>query len=523
MRRVETEVLVIGGGATGTGVLRDLAMRGFKALLVEQRDLTHGTSGRYHGLLHSGARYAVRDTATAAECIQENRILRRIMPHCIEDTGGFFVVTPSDDIAFAEQFVAACRRADIPIADVPIAQMLREEPLLNPGILRCFRVPDGSADSFAAAEANVASAREYGAQVYTYHPVERLRLDLGRVGGAICHDLIRDEEVVISADAVVNAAGAWSGQIAALAGVRVPVRCGKGTMVAVNHRVLHTVVNRCRPASDGDIIVPAHTVVVIGTTDVPVDSPDRYTIEPWEVRLMLDEGAQSVPGLASMRILRAWAGVRPLYKSGPADGNRDVSRGHALLDHSTRDGVGGLVTIVGGKWTTYRLMAQDAVDRVCQLLGTARACRTHLEPLPGHGGANKVAGHYLGTPLRRVEAAGGAGEIVCECELATRTDVEHAVATGTAATIDDIRRDVRLGMGPCQGGFCGYRAAGLVHALRRPHGAGCRRLLTDFLRARWRGLQPVLAGDQLRQARLNEMIYAGVLSADGTPADGDGM
>src|SRR5665811_850395 len=96
MRRLETEVLVIGGGATGTGVLRDLAMRGFDAALVEQRDLTHGTTGRYHGLLHSGGRYVVKDPDAARECIEENRVLRRIAPASIEDTGGYFVATPDD-------------------------------------------------------------------------------------------------------------------------------------------------------------------------------------------------------------------------------------------------------------------------------------------------------------------------------------------------------------------------------------------------------------------------------------------
>ncbi|HIP73421.1 MAG TPA: FAD-dependent oxidoreductase, partial [Anaerolineae bacterium] len=91
MRTIQTEVLVIGGGATGTGVLADLALRGFKAVLVEKRDLTHGTTGRYHGLLHSGGRYVVKDPKAATECIEENVILRRIMPHCIGNTGGFFV------------------------------------------------------------------------------------------------------------------------------------------------------------------------------------------------------------------------------------------------------------------------------------------------------------------------------------------------------------------------------------------------------------------------------------------------
>jgi glycerol-3-phosphate dehydrogenase len=136
MKYIQTEVLVIGGGATGTGVLRDLAMRGFKCVLVERRDLTHGTTGRYHGLLHSGGRYVVKDPQAARECIEENRILRRIMPDCIEDTGGFFVLTPWDDPSYAPRFVAGCQAVGIPIEEVSIGQMLREEPLLKPLLSR---------------------------------------------------------------------------------------------------------------------------------------------------------------------------------------------------------------------------------------------------------------------------------------------------------------------------------------------------------------------------------------------------
>ena len=144
MQKIQTEILVIGGGATGTGILRDLALRGFQAILVEKRDFTHGTTGRFHGLLHSGGRYAVKDPEAAHECIEENRILRKIMPHCIEDTGGYFVQAPGDDPSYAAQFVAGCHTAGIPVEEVPVRQMLAREPHLNPEITRCFRVPDGA-------------------------------------------------------------------------------------------------------------------------------------------------------------------------------------------------------------------------------------------------------------------------------------------------------------------------------------------------------------------------------------------
>ncbi len=519
MRKIETEVLVIGGGATGAGVLRDLSMRGFKAVLVEKGDMTHGTTGRYHGLLHSGGRYVVKDPEAAKECIEENRILRRIMPNCIEDTGGFFVVTPFDDPSYAPLFVEGCKQAGIPVEDVPIDQMLRQEPMLNPGITHCYRVPDGSADSFLATDFNAASARQHGAQVLTYHKVVNL-LTSGTpetglaVTGALVHDLLNDEDVEISADMVVNASGAWAGQVAGMVGIPVQIVPGKGTMVAVNHRILNTVVNRCKKPSDGDIIVPAHTVAVIGTTDVAVTDPDHYAIEPWEVELMLTEGEKLVPGFRELRILRAWAGVRPLYQESKVTSNRELSRAFVLLDHQERDGVSGLVTITSGKWTTYRKMAEVTVDLVCKRLGVQRPCTTQDEPLPG---AYEHEYHYLGERLNTVEREQSYGSLVCECELATLEDVEKVIQDGNPKTIDDVRRDARVGMGPCQGGFCTYRVAGMLHTLRSPDVKNTDVALREFLQERWKGLLPILWGQQLRQERLDELIYRSVLNADHLP------
>lgn len=513
---ITTEALVIGGGATGTGVARDLAMRGFKTALVEKRDFTHGTTGRYHGLLHSGGRYAVKDPLAARECIQENRILRRIMPHCIEDTGGFFVLTPWDDSNYTPQFLQGCLIAGIPVEEIPISLMLKEEPLLNPQISRCFRVPDGAADSFLGAHANVASAREYGASIFNYHQVTRLISENNRVRGAHCRDLIKNEDVIFHADIVINASGAWAGKITETIGIPVKILPGKGVMIAVNHRIVNTIVNRCHPPSDGDILVPAHTVAVIGTTDVRVDDPEDFAIEPWEIRLMLEEGEKLLPGFKRMRMLRAWAGVRPLYQeeNNAASANRDVTRAFVLLDHEERDGIAGLVTITSGKWTTYRKMAEVTVDLVCQKLKSPRACRTHLEPLPDH---QTKKYHSLGARLGLIEKSRSYGQLVCECELATYEDVKNAILSGAANTLDDIRRDVRLGMGPCQAGFCSLRAIGILHKLRQIPVEQANASLRDFLQERWKGVLPILWGQQLRQERLNELIYRSLLSADHLP------
>lgn len=522
MRTVQTEVLVIGGGATGSGVLADLALRGFKSILVEKRDLTHGTTGRYHGLLHSGGRYAVKDPKAATECIEENMILRKIMPHALEDTGGFFVVTPWDDPVFGDRFMQGCQDTGVPCEEISVAQMLKEEPHLNPRISRCFRVPDATADSFLATQSVAELARLNGAQIFTYHQVQRLLRQKDKIVGAVCYDLVKDEEVAIYADLVVNAAGAWAGKVAATVDLEVNVRAGKGTMLACNHRIVNTVVNRCKMPADGDILVPIQTVAVIGTTDEGVPDPEHFAIEPWEVRLMLEEGDKLVPGFKEMRMLRAWAGVRPLYQETKVADTRDVTRAYTLLDHESRDGVTGFITITGGKWTTYRQMAEVTVNRVCEKLGGPRPCRTQQEVLPDPFSPqqrDQRGFHYLGARLARAEEHKGYGELVCECEMATRADVEKAITEGHAKTVDDVRRDVRLGMGPCQGGFCSYRVTGILHTLRPAPVTESNVALRDFLQERWKGVMPVLWGAQLKQERLDELIYLSLLNADHLPGE----
>ncbi|MCB0203075.1 MAG: anaerobic glycerol-3-phosphate dehydrogenase subunit A, partial [Anaerolineae bacterium] len=194
---------------------------------------------------------------------------------------------------------------------------------------------------------------------------------------------------------------------------------------------------RCKMPADGDILVPVHTVAIIGTTDERVTDPELLPIEPWEVQLMLDEGDKLVPGMSKARILRAWAGVRPLYQEGYAGDSRDATRALALLDHQQRDGVSGFLTITGGKWTTFRLMAQTTMDKACAQLGVERACRTADTPVPG----TEQGYYWLGHRLHEVEEHHLQGDLVCECELVTRRMLEHAARSNPTVTLDDLRRD----------------------------------------------------------------------------------
>jgi glycerol-3-phosphate dehydrogenase len=515
------DVLVIGGGATGAGVLRDAAMRGFDAMLVERSDLGEGTTGRYHGLLHSGARYAVKDPISAEECIAENGVLRRIGGECIEDTGGMFVTTPWDDPAYADRFVAGCVATGVPCEEIPVSEALRREPRLNPRISRAFLVPDAAIDAWKTIWGCIRSAQEYGATALPYHAVAGILRKGDRVAGAVCRNELTGEEVTVGARFTISATGAWAGRIADLAGCPgVTVVPGKGIMVATNHRLVQAVINRCELPGDGDILVPIRTVSVIGTTDVAVEDPDELEITRDEVEEMLEAGERLVPGFRSGRQLRVWAGARPLFKDERADASdtRDISRGLALVDHERRDGVSGFLTITGGKATTFRLMAEVVVDRMCEQLGESRACRTAEEQLPGA----ELDDHYwIGSRLERRERTLHDDQLICECELVPRRRLVETIERRGTDNLDDLRRLLRVGMGPCQGGFCIYRATGVLHSVRRLQAGEANRSLRRFVEERWKGVQPLLFGEQLRQARLDDWIFQGLLDVEHLP-DGSG-
>lgn len=388
MEKLETQVIVIGGGATGTAVLRDLAMRGLSALLFERGNLSDGTTGNFHGLLHSGGRYAVKDQPAAVECIEENRILRRIAPQAIEDTGGFFVTLDDADDDFLPTFLAGCAQVGIPAEVLSGAEALREEPKLSPQVRYAVAVPDASIDGWDLCTGNVAAAKEYGARAFLYTPVTEILREGNRVTGIRAVDQTNGDEYIVHADYVVSASGPWAAKIAALGNVKIGMSLSKGTMVVLDSRPVKRVINRCHYPADGDIIVPVGTAIVLGTTSVDIEDPDNFVIEEWEIDKMLDECIQMVPMIEDMRMQRNFASIRPLYQP-PAEEEEkegatgiDVSRAFYVLDHEALDDIGGFITITGGKLTTSRLMAERTVDLVCAKMGVDVPCRTHLEPLP---------------------------------------------------------------------------------------------------------------------------------------------
>ena len=522
------DVIIIGGGATGAGIARDCSLRGIKALLLERSDISTGATGRNHGLLHSGARYAVTDHESAVECIRENMILRRIAAHCVEETDGLFITLPEDGLDYQARFVEACRKAGIRADVLDPEEARRLEPAANPALIGAVRVPDGAVDPFRLTSSNILDATAHGAEIRTYTEVRELIREQDRIVGVKAYDYRTHAEVEFRAQVVVNAGGIWGHGIAAKAGITVNMLPAKGALLIFGHRVNRMVLNRCRKPADADILVPGDTISLIGTTSskIPYDQIDNMIITPDEVDLLLREGEKLSPLLARTRILRAYAGVRPLVASDDDPSGRTVSRGIVLLDHATRDGMEGFITITGGKLMTYRLMAEWATDLICKKIGNDGKCRTAEIPLPGSTESREevdrktrnkpiaqrrssIARH--GALATRIDGTDSIkNSLVCECEEVSIGEVEYALENLSVNNLVDLRRRTRVGMGTCQGELCACRAAGLMGRKDPVCARKAKADLVSFLNERWKGMAPIAWGDTLRESEYTTWVYESV-------------
>lgn len=375
--------LIIGGGGTGGALAHDLALRGLRVTLVERGELTSGTTGRHHGLLHSGARYAVKDQESAIECIEENRILRHIAPGSFEENDGLFVAISEADEAYSHLFMEGCADCGIPTRRLTREEVLRLEPNLNPNLKMAVQVPDATMDAMRMPLRFFATARHNGVVIKPFTEV----VDMVKRGQVITGVRVRDnsslQEYEIGADIVINAAGPWSGRLAAMAGVEVPIRPSPGVMLAVRGRLCNMVVNRLHASGDGDIIVPQRALSVVGTSSWVVADPDDLEVPEEHVRMMVELGSELVPSVRTAPFRAVWSAARPLIGPRGADTGRELSRTFKCFDHSD-EGVEGFVTITGGKATTLRGMAEAAANVVCQKLGVDAPCRTREVVLLPH-------------------------------------------------------------------------------------------------------------------------------------------
>lgn len=484
------DVIIIGGGITGAGIARDMSLRGIEVLLLEKSDLAEGTTGRCHAMVHSGGRYCVSDPEAASECAVESKIIFDIAPHISEPCGGYFMGVSDEDCAYGDRFTKSCKNAEVAVEEISPKLFLKSEPNCNPNARKVYRVHDGYVDPFLLTIYNAFDATEHGAEVKTYCEVEELLIDDEKtVYGVRYVDKTTNTRHEATADLVINATGPWAARLERDLDLEhnLQIQPTAGTILVVKDRLVNSLINRLRLPGDADIIVPSHQSILVGTTSYPAEVSELDSLLPSrrEIEKIYNSASYIIPTLKNHRLIRFYAGARPLIaQSGSL---RTSSRQFEIIDYEKTSEYAGLITIFGGKLTTYRLMAEKLTDLVCQKLGHKCKCITRSKHLPGGDGPvtmedfrrdlhvdEKTAfdmQYKWGTFYREFEdicstciesyRIQNEPRTICECENVTELELSWCNNVLGVRHLDDYRRRTRQGMGICQGLFCYYKLADL--------------------------------------------------------------
>ena len=509
------DVVVIGGGVTGAGVARDLALRGVSVLLLEKGDWGAGASGASSWMVHGGPRYLEFDRETtrlsSVDAGQVARTARHLVHRCLF----LLPVLPGDamDIERLETAMEVYDRfqrlkGSRPHVRLSGVEARRLEPGLAPEVLAAVTMEEWGVDPHRLAWANVLDATMSGARALNHARVEGILKDGSNVIG-VRYRAPDGQRVEAVARVVVNAAGPWAPEVAALAGAEVRLRRTKGVHVVYDRRLSSFAL--AAEAVDGRqvVLVPHGGVTLLGTTDDDYyGDPDSLEVLPEEVDYLLQAMERVLPDIRRHRPVRATAGLRPTLFQWRAT-EADLSRRFEVVDHARSDGAAGLITIAGGKLSTYRLMAERTADAVCARLGVHARSVTAARPLPGAAGdpppiaelarehgitalaAARLVGRH-GSAAAEVLDDPRRGRLVCRCEAVTEAELAHAVRSEQVRTLADAFRRVGLAAGPCAGTACLDRAAEVVGHELGWSPAQRREACRDHLTGVWRGRAPVL-------------------------------
>lgn len=540
-RSLRVQVLVIGGGVNGAGIARDLSLRGVSCALVERRELGSGTSWASSGMIHGGLRYLQKDPEVTRHSCVDSGAIQRIAPHLVFRIPFVMPVFAEDPIG-PELVEVGLEMYDRyqpfkngrPHTRLSRAEALRLEPTLSPRLDCAFTLDEWGVDAARLTAANALDAAARGAHLWTHVEAVELLRDPGaggRVTGARVRDRLTGDEWRIEAELVMNATGPWAPKVAKLAGVEVRLRPAKGIHLVFERRVSQLAIY-ARGIDGRDMFTfPHEQNSMAGTTDDDFYGDlDRIEVGEDEVEYVLQAMERSIPGIRAHRVIHTLQGVRPtLHGFGCYED--ELSRDYAVVDHA-RDGAPGFFSILGGKLAAYRLMAEDASDRLCAALGVREPCRTATAPLPGGDGALDVraVAQRFRTPLPAVlrlafrhgtraaellapwAPAPAAGVLppprpVCFCEPVLDAELLHVARNEGIRTLADCALRVRLGIGACQGAACAAPAAGLLaDALDWPAERTAAEVAA-FAAERWRAGMPVLAGRQLAAMEIHRHAH----------------
>ena len=551
-RPADVDVLIIGGGVNGTGVARDLAMRGLSVEVIEKHDLAFGASGNSSGMIHGGVRYLSSHPEVTKSSCRDSGYIQSIAPHLLfripflmpipRGGGAQKIFMTLVDAFFRAYDDYQPLKHGKPHTRLTPDELMALEPGLVGDVIGGITFDEWGIDGSRLCTLNALDALAHGGRIRTHTEVIEISRASekpgARVSGVKWRNVLTHEVGSTTARVVVNATGAWGPITGARGGVPVKVRPTKGIHVVFDRRLSNYAI--AAKAIDGRqvFVEPWQNVSILGTTDDDYYG-DLDDVRPTadEARYLIQAVAAIFPAIRRARAIGIYTGVRPsLFEWGK--GEDDVSREHAIVDHGDekRGGVPGLYSMVGGKLASYRAFAEEMTDVVASVLKNGERCRTHVAKLPGGEqapDANALADQLVIAPVaaRRIVYRHGArvreiaeriarnedeARVVCACEPVLEAEVRLAVREELAMTVDDVARRTRLGLGACGGMRCALRCGQIVAQETGITQQQGRAQAIRFLTRQRVYRAPALGPEQARQEALAIAHLAAQVGEDGT-------
>jgi glycerol-3-phosphate dehydrogenase len=371
MKSLPYDVMVVGGGAAGAAIARDLSMRGLGVVLVERNKIACGSSLASHQNLVGGLRYVVQNPTVAAECAEENRVLSKIAPELVGERFNYFVGFRDD---YVETALHAAASLSVRADEVDLQEAFAELPGLSKDVDVVVETDDRNLDVRAFCLLNCAVAKQEGAAVFE----DTLISSIKRVeeGFLVCTS--RGEFPVRY---IVNATGPWLNAICEKVGVKVPLIYSQGTIL-VQKSLSPRGLQFFHKPSDGDAYIVHNGEAWLGTTSTTISCPGNATPEPWAEEYLKEKFSTILPEVKGESTRRRFVGVRALLGNYSSENGRSLSRDFTFLEEPA-----GFFSIITGKLTLARLVAERVSDRIADREGTRARCQTHVQFLTPQTGA----------------------------------------------------------------------------------------------------------------------------------------
>jgi len=371
------QVAVIGGGIAGLSIARDLTLRNFDVVLFDKQKIGNGTTVQCAGMLHSGARYVTKDLKIAKLCLEENKIIQRIIPHAVGKKNAYFVRYIDDDLDYEKKFIEGCKKVGIPVRRISGDFAKQNEPKLGSKISHAFETPDKVIDTFTLVFSYLDDLKKRSnVKIYESTEIKFANFNKDKWN-------IKTDKATFSFDFVINSSGDGLSQVSKLFGQNIELSYIYGSMALFSGRLSSRIVTRCAPNATGDVIVPAHKYTLIGSTWHERDRRGIIKINKEDEKEIRKIAGDMIPSARDARLLSSLTGVRTHPKDDSYSGSFGDKRDFLIINH--QDNNSGtyinFMSVLPGKMTIARYVAEQAGDIVCKRLNIKKKSITAITPI----------------------------------------------------------------------------------------------------------------------------------------------